>query len=57
MLYKGVRAGLSNKLKSEQRSEVENSRQTLANLKVLRQECASEARVGVKAGRAVRDEA
>lgn len=37
-------------MKSEQRSEVENSRPTTASVKSSRQECANWARMGVKAG-------
>lgn len=55
--YKGVREGLHNKMKSEERPEVENSRPTTASVKSPSQQCANWARMEVKAGRTVRDEA
>lgn len=44
-------------MKSEQSSEVENFRTNTASVKSPRQECANWARMGVKAGGTVRDEA
>lgn len=44
-------------MKLEQRSEVENSRPTTASVKSPTQECANWARMGVKAGGTLRDEA
>lgn len=44
-------------MKSEQRSEVENFRPTTASVKSPRQECANWARMRIKAGGTLRDEA